>query len=205
MVNWQLSSPEVWGLTNLGAKQQQNTTKHELCGFSRLCFYQTRSAWSRDQGSNKNHSPAYNFAPTVTKFCVMWEGLSLPHDTKFGNCRCKIVDSRVFPIWSLIHGSSWSGLIKAEPDVLHVCDNDTSKSTWLWFNSLAPGRFERNFHANFSDQWLRYLMWNCPQMNFTGLHWWSVNIGSGNGLVLSGSKPLPEPMLTQISVAKWRH
>ena len=81
----------------------------------RLCFYQTRSAWSVDQGSNKNHSPAYNFAPTVTKFCVMWEGLSLPHGTKFGNCRCKIVDSRAFPSWSLIHGLRWSGLIKAEP------------------------------------------------------------------------------------------
>ena len=78
-------------------------------------FYQTRSAWSVDQGSNKNHSLAYNFAPTVTKFCVMWEGLSLPHDTKFGNCRCKIVDSRAFPSWSLIHGLRWSGLIKAEP------------------------------------------------------------------------------------------
>ena len=84
---------------------------------TRLCFYQTRSAWSVDQGSNKNHSPAYNFAPTVTKFCVMWEGLSLPHDTKFGNCRCRIVDSRAFPTWSLIHGLRWSGLIKAEPVV----------------------------------------------------------------------------------------
>ena len=82
---------------------------------TRLCFYQTRLAWSVDQGSNKNHSPAYNFAPTVTKFCVMWEGLSLPHDTKCGNCRCKIVDSRAFPSWSLIHGLRWSGLIKAEP------------------------------------------------------------------------------------------
>ena len=81
----------------------------------RLCFYQTRLAWSVDQGSNKNHSPAYNFAPTVTKFCVMWEGLSLPHDTKFGNCRCKTVDSRAFPSWSLIHGLRWSGLIKAKP------------------------------------------------------------------------------------------
>ena len=80
-------------------------------------FYQTRSAWSVDQGSNKNHSPAYNFAPTVTKFCVMWEGLSLPHDTKVGNCRCKIVDSRAFPSWSLIHGLRWSGLIKAEPGI----------------------------------------------------------------------------------------
>ena len=63
-------------------------------------FYQTRSAWSVDQGSNKNHSLAY---------------MSLPHDTKFGNCRCKIVDSRAFPSWSLIHGLRWSGLIKAEP------------------------------------------------------------------------------------------
>ena len=68
-----------------------------------------------DQGSNKNHSPAYNFTPTVTKFCVMWEGLSLPHDTKFGNCRCKIEDSRSFHSWSLIHGLRWSGLIKVGP------------------------------------------------------------------------------------------
>ena len=28
-----------------------------------------------------------------------------------------------------------------------------------------------------------------------------INIGSGNGLVLSGTKPLPEPVLTQIYVA----
>ena len=35
-------------------------------------------------------------------------------------------------------------------------------------------------------------------MNVTGPHWWSVNIGSGNGLVPSGNKPLPEPMLAQI-------
>ena len=104
---------------------------------TRLCFYQTRSAWSVDQGSNKNHSPAYNFAPTVTKFCVMWEGLSLPHGTKFGNCRCKIVDSRAFPSWSLIHGIRWSGLIKAEPDGIH------SAGEWI-FDATCGGndRFE---------------------------------------------------------------
>ena len=78
-------------------------------------FYQTRSAWSMDQGSNENHSPVNNFAPTVTKFCVMWEGQALPHDPKFGKCRDKIVDSRSFLSWSLIHGSSWSGLIKVGP------------------------------------------------------------------------------------------
>ena len=34
-------------------------------------------------------------------------------------------------------------------------------------------------------------------------HW--VNIGSCNGLLLSGNKPLPDPMLTQIYGAIWRH
>ena len=80
-----------------------------------------------DQGSNENHYRVYNFAPTVTKFCVMWEGLSLPHDTKFCNCRCEIVDSRAFPSWSLIHGLRWSGLIKAEPEHL-----------LLWYRRSAP-------------------------------------------------------------------
>ena len=68
-----------------------------------------------DQGSTRKCSAVHNFAPTVTKFCVMWEGQALPHDTKFGNSRCEIVGWRVIFIWSLIHGSSWSGLIKAEP------------------------------------------------------------------------------------------
>ena len=85
---------------------------------SRLCFYQTRSAWSMDQGSNRKHSAVHNFAPTVTKFCVMWEGQALPHDTKFNNCRCEILGRRVIFISSLIPGSSWSGMIKAEPGSL---------------------------------------------------------------------------------------
>ena len=79
--------------------------------------------------------------------------------------------------------------------------------TCCHINSLAPGKFEwnSNFQIDFSDWWLRHLLWNCPNMNVIGLHWWSVNIGSGNGLVPSGNKPLPEPMLTQISVSTWRH
>ena len=69
-----------------------------------------------DQGSTRKRSAVHNFAPTVTKFCVMWEGQALPHDTKFGNCRCEIVGTIVIFIWSLIHGLYWSGLIKAEPE-----------------------------------------------------------------------------------------
>ena len=64
---------------------------------------------------------------------------------------------------------------------------------------LQPGSHVRQYRHPNSNHWrLRHLLWNCPNMNVTGLHWWSANISSGNGLVLSGNKPLPEPMLTQI-------
>ena len=38
-----------------------------------------------------------------------------------------------------------------------------------------------------------------------GITFDQVNICSGNGLVLAGNKPLPEPMLTLIYVAMWSH
>ena len=100
-------------------------------------FYQTRSAWSMDQGSNENHSPVNNFAPTVTKFCVMWEGQALPHDTKLGNCRDKIVDSRVFLSWSLIHGSRWSGLIKLGPGCLETGVKIMPQQNGLHFDDIS--------------------------------------------------------------------
>ena len=70
-----------------------------------------------------------------------------------------------------------------------------------WVNRLAPGRFEMkfqisDFQTDPSDWWLRCLLWNCPQ-DLT------VNFGSGGGLVLSGNKVWPEPMLTQIYVVIW--
>ena len=59
------------------------------------------------------------------------------------------------------------------------------------FNVIGPKeigmKLKRSyFKADFSDWWLRYLLWNCPQMNVIGPHWWWVNIGAGNGLVLVG-------------------
>ena len=79
-----------------------------------------------DQGSTTKRSAVHNFAPRVKKFCVMCEGLSLPHDTKFGNCRGEIVDRRTIFIWSLIHGSGWSVLIKAEPGA-----SEAAQKTWM--------------------------------------------------------------------------
>ena len=68
-----------------------------------------------------------------------------------------------------------------------------------WFNSLAPGKFEWKFrYAIF----IRILVIDGWDISFEialiwmslGLYWWSVNIGSGNGLVPSGNKPLSEPL-----------
>ena len=52
------------------------------------------------------------------------------------------------------------------------------------------------YHENF--------LWNCTQGNDRGSHWLD-NIGSGNGLVLSGNEPLAEPVLTQIFIPIWCH
>ena len=49
-----------------------------------------------------------------------------------------------------------------------------------------------NFQADSCGWWLRHPLWNCPNMKVTGLHWLSVNIGSGDGLVPSTSHYLSQ-------------
>ena len=44
-----------------------------------------------------------------------------------------------------------------------------------------------------------------PLVNATVLDWWQVNSDSGDGLMTSGRKPLPEPMLTQFYISIWHH
>ena len=53
-------------------------------------------------------------------------------------------------------------------------------------------------------RYLEHSLCNYPQVNaLRTLDWWFVNIVSGHGLVPSGNKPLPEPMLTLIYVVIW--
>ena len=42
-------------------------------------------------------------------------------------------------------------------------------------------------------------------LNVTGPHWWHVNTGSGNGMVPSVNKPLPELLLAKIYLAIEHH
>ena len=53
-----------------------------------------------------------------------------------------------------------------------------------------------NIQTRIKDMHFQYFLWNSPQVNAINTHWFEVNIGSGNGLVPSDNKPLPEPTLT---------
>ena len=70
-------------------------------------------------------------------------------------------------------------------------------------NSLTLGRCSCNrklliFKIISTKECLELFLWNCPHMNATRPHWWLVSISLDNGLVPSGTKPLPEPVLTKI-------
>ena len=99
-----------------------------------------------------------------------------------------------------------STALSADEDIKlkDITFNVKQKGKTCLINSLAPGKFEWHF---------RYLIFQILSMTNgwcisyeIALRWMSldltddkVNIGSGYGLVPSGNKPLPEPMLTQIS------
>ena len=57
--------------------------------------------------------------------------------------------------------------------------------------------------TNFNNWCMRNILWSCYPVG--GCHWTSLmisqhNTGSGNGLVSSGNKLLPQPILTQYSI-----
>ena len=67
-----------------------------------------------------------------------------------------------------------------------------------WVNSLTCRLGDglqsliSNSQTHIKDIHLKYLLWNCPQMNDTRLHWRLVNTCSGNGMVPTDNKPSPE-------------
>ena len=109
--------------------------------------------------------------------------IRLPH--KWPNCITWEITNAGLPTSMELWGSLW----------------DLNHWPWgIWLKFQISNFLKIN---SVIDGWC--ISWYCPHVIITGPHWWLVNIGSGNGLVPSGNKPLPEPMLTQIYVAKWHH
>ena len=76
----------------------------------------------------------------------LWNFVSCPTWHKCGNCRGEIADRRVIFNWSLIHGSSWSGLIKVGPGVnpssgslRHMPHQDLCPTNALETTQSTPG------------------------------------------------------------------
>ena len=66
-----------------------------------------------------------------------------------------------------------------------------------------PLRSGGDFKSVISQHMLRIWFWStcqiAPGVNATEHLWWEIKIGSSIGLSPSGNKPLPDPMLTQIT------
>ena len=59
------------------------------------------------------------------------------------------------------------------PRSINLYDITRSKLVYASVIWVTKGFFnEDNFQTNFSDRQLRYLLWYCPQVIFTGPHWW---------------------------------
>ena len=78
------------------------------------------------------------------------------------------------------------------------------------FHSLVPGRGDCNLKLVIFKMTSRIVLYwafpaKLPSGEYHKPHRWSLNIGSVNGLVPSGSKPKPVPMLTKFYDVIWCH
>ena len=93
----------------------------------------------------------------------------------------------------------WKGLWNTvDCQYIMVQTNNTLHAARGRFDSLAP----EIWNSNIKSIMFKLIMQNST-LGTGGncCYWWEVNIGSGNGLVPSGNKALPEMMLTQIYFA----
>ena len=118
-----------------------------------------------------------------------FDALSHPlwrHRNAYGICVLRLPElpgGNVLNENALWHEQWW--LLKCDIDVLNIYD--ICIYIYIFNNFL-------NFNPSFGFLHVRRKH-TC--------NWW-VNIGPGNGLVPSSNKPLPEAIMTQIYVTKWR-
>ena len=106
---------------------------------------------------------------------------------------------------------SWHGIILTIQPIrrsikcngrVNVIVNDTPLTLWSWKMQLKYWLGHFQTHTNY--RCLGHIMWSRLQIDAAKPHRWFVNISSSDGLMPSGNKPLPEPILIQIYVAMLR-
>ena len=107
----------------------------------------------------------------------------------FVTFRLNLWDANTLSVWLLwLHVTVASGWLPPHVVMCAVCL--LTHCPWgIWLQSQIS-----TFQTHFNDKYL--FLWNCYQVNATTPHLSLVFIGSDNGLVSSGNKPLTEPTLT---------
>ena len=108
------------------------------------------------------------------------------------------------PLCGKFTGPRWIPRTKASD-----ADKRLSKQWWGWWcesQSLSSWR-HCNGKSVISELSLQNIAWALTVKFFSNVchRTWLMNIGSGNGLVTSSSKPLAKPIFTEISFVTWRH
>ena len=103
------------------------------------------------------------------------------------------VNLKVFPTLACL-GTRYCLIFATRGNIVCI-DTGTCDTICISF-TLAIRYIDVSVNRYTPNKHLKYFLWNCYQVNATTPHWSLVNIGSGNGLVPSGNKPLPESMLT---------
>ena len=134
-----------------------------------------------------------------------WEQISMKFESEFYHFHKKKNAFEIVVCQTGSHFVQGDGLINYDQEWCHM-----GPLGYIELTHWPLGKFEWNFRHVIFKQILVIDGWgiSCKtapiwmSLDFTDE---SVNIGGGNGLVPSGNKPLPEPMLTQISVVIWDH
>ena len=93
---------------------------HQVHSFQRITHPVTVSTLSMNQGSIRKSSANYSLFHTITKLCDVWEVHFLPHDTTCCNCSSKVKSRIITFNWLLIHGFTWSGVLKMSLFILFL-------------------------------------------------------------------------------------
>ena len=140
------------------------------------------------------HEITWPFPNRCTTEVCEWISYFIPHF---------MMNVITYPCWNLsksmlVNGTQYHIFLKASEQQVTtymICIVEFAiKLIGPW--GIWPQSQISKFQTHFSNKYLKYYLWNCYRVNATTPHWSLVNIGSGNGLVPSGNKPLPEPMLT---------
>ena len=173
-----------------------------ICGMQQMNTFELYMFRCKCQAWELSGKPTYNLL-NFPSMKLLYHCLKLLYINLFTRTWFRI---RKFVLGGAVIGKSWY-YRSCNPNSAKWCVKDSMAGSCLLqggFTTSSVGltHWSPGVLISMEIDWYLQIFWcACPQINVMGPHWWQVNIGSGNGLVPSCDKPLPEPLLTPLYVA----